>query len=76
MELGRNPLDIEKAKEIAKLFSFETQSGRVRGEAVEGSFLRSGVAGGWKNYFTTEASETLDYYAGDALNRLGYREPS
>lgn len=55
-------------------FTFEKMSKRKRGEEDTRSFLRKGIAGDWKNKFTTEACETFDKYAGDMLIRLGYEE--
>lgn len=53
--------------------SFETMSdGRRRGEEDPASFLRKGVAGDWKNVFTTKDKRIFKQEAGDLLVQLGY----
>jgi hypothetical protein len=62
----------EEATAIAEEFSFERQAGRRAGEENRSSFLRKGVVGDWRNYFSPEARETFDRYAGEELILLGY----
>ena len=56
---------------IAK-FSFETVTGRRRGEEDAANPVRKGVVGDWKSKFTREAREVFDHYAGRTLIALGY----
>lgn len=56
--------------------SFEKLSGgRKPGEADNSSFFRKGVAGDWRNYFTSDAVVAFKSIAGDFLVEAGY-EPS
>ncbi|MCA1847755.1 MAG: sulfotransferase domain-containing protein [Actinobacteria bacterium] len=69
---GERRLGPEEATAIVEEFSFERQAGRRPGEEDRGSFLRKGVVGDWRNYFSPEAREMFDRYAGDELILLGY----
>jgi hypothetical protein len=69
---GERRLSPEEATAIVEEFSFERQAGRRPGEEDRGSFLRKGVVGDWRNYFSPEAREMFDRYAGDELILLGY----
>jgi len=64
--------DLDKIQVVTQRFSFEVQTGRKRGQENAASFLRSGVAGGWKKKMSVRACEVFDYYAGDALILAGY----
>ena len=55
-------------------WSFTTTSGRKPGEEDLSSFRRKGIAGDWTNYFSREAGEVFDSFAGDALVELGYAD--
>lgn len=68
---GAEP-DATRVQEAVARYSFEAQSGRRRGQEAAGSFLRRGVAGDWKNYFSRAAAEVFAHYAGDTLTMLGY----
>ncbi len=67
-------LSLKEASAIAEEFSFERQAGRQPGEENKRSFLRKGVVGDWRSYFSPEARETFDRYAGDELILLGYEQ--
>ena len=73
-ELTGQTLSSEHAKTIVDEFSFERQSGRKPGEESKNSFLRKGIVGDWPNYFSKEACEIFNYYAGDILIQLGYEQ--
>jgi hypothetical protein len=68
---GREP-DPTRLEQAVKKNSFEARTQRARGEESKGEFLRKGVSGDWRNYFTPEAARVFDAYAGDLLIRLGY----
>jgi hypothetical protein len=68
---GAEP-DMERLEHAVKKNSFEEKAKRARGEENTGNFLRKGVSGDWKNYFTPEVARVFDEYAGDLLIKLGY----
>lgn len=59
---------------IVEKYSFRNMSKRNPGYENRSSFLRKGIAGDWKNYFSKEARELFDYYAGEQLIELGYEK--
>ena len=59
-------------EDIVDRFSFQTQTGRRPGEENRQSFIRKGVAGDWKNYFSAESAKLFNQYAGKTLIKLGY----
>jgi len=62
-------------RECVKAASFEQLSGgRAQGEEDSSSFYRKGIAGDWKNHFTTEDSRIFKEEAGKLLIRLGYEK--
>lgn len=71
--LNKTP-DLEKLSASVKKFSFAEQTKRQKGNEQKGNFLRKGISGDWKNYFSREACEVFDKYAGDELIKLGYEE--
>ncbi len=66
--------DYERLEKAAAKYSFKNQSQRDPGEENRSKFLRKGIAGDWKNYFTKDACEVFDNYAGETLIRLGYEK--
>lgn len=71
--LSRKSADPSHIEATVQKYSFNAQSGRKQGEEKKGQFLRKGISGDWKNFFSTEATEVFDYYCGEALKDLGYR---
>lgn len=55
--------------------SFERASNRPQGEEDSGSFFRKGIAGDWRDVFTTGDLGVYEKLAGETLVELGY-EPS
>jgi hypothetical protein len=53
-------------------YSFEALSGRHQGEEDQGSKLRKGVAGDWRNHFTPAVEAVFADVTGDLVRRLGY----
>ena len=66
-------IDDHVASQIVDRYSFNNQSGRRAGIEEKNKFLRKGISGDWKNYFTESASEVFDFYAGKEMKLLGYR---
>lgn len=62
----------ETQKAIIEKYSFKSQTGRKKGEIGARSFLRKGSVGDWKNYFSRDAADVFNTYAGDALVKAGY----
>jgi hypothetical protein len=69
-----NEPDMQLIRNVVDKYSFEKQTGRRQGEENKGSFLRKGIAGDWKNYFTKEAAEIFDHFAGKTLIKLQYEQ--
>ena len=63
-----------RCKEIANRYSFENLSNRTPGIEDKNSFMRKGVVGDWQNYFSYEACEIFNKYAGKELVKLGYEK--
>lgn len=68
---GTSP-DLPELEHTLRRYSFKRKTGREPGIEDRKSFVRKGVSGDWKNYFSREACEAFDHYAGDALIALGY----
>ena len=64
--------DEDRLREISEKYSFKNQAGRNPGDENKLSFLRKGIAGDWKNYFSKEAGQVFNKYAGNELIKLGY----
>jgi hypothetical protein len=63
-----------KAHSVVEEMSFERQTGRRPGQEDKASLARRGVVGDWRNYFSKEACQVFDRYAGDELVSLGYEK--
>ncbi|MEM9388421.1 MAG: sulfotransferase domain-containing protein [Pseudomonadota bacterium] len=59
-------------QEVVDSFSFQRVTGRAPGVEDKGAFMRKGIVGDWENYFTDEALDIFERYAGDCNRRLGY----
>ena len=59
-------------EETVAKFSFEELSGRLSGSENRSEFLRKGISGDWKNYFSEEATGIFSKYHGKAMKHLGY----
>ena len=53
-------------------YSFSRLSGREAGTENRSSFLRKGVSGDWKNYFSQDAQDVFNEFHGNAMTYLGY----
>lgn len=69
---GFNPDAVATSVGIARRFSFERLAGRRLGEASEGSHLRSGQPGQWREVFNDEHGALFKEVAGLALVAIGY----
>jgi len=63
--------DVEK---IIDKYSFANQTGRIQGEENPNVFMRKGVVGDWKNYFTKESATAFNLHASEALIQAGYEK--
>jgi len=67
-------LNRDTIKKIVEMFSFSNIVKGRKNKIDNGSTIRKGIAGDYKNYFTKEAAEIFDYYAGELLIVLGYEK--
>lgn len=72
--LTGEPADMDRCRQAVEKFAFKRQAGRDSGTEDRKEFLRKGQAGDWRNYFSREAAEVFDRYAGDVLIELGYEK--
>jgi len=61
-----------RLEQIVERFSFARQTARQPGQEDRKNFLRKGIAGDWRQQFSTNARRTFDRLAGDALILAGY----
>lgn len=73
-ELGVETIDEEKLKTIVENNSFKKLANRNNNEEDRNSFLRKGIAGDWKNYFSEDAKNISKKLFGDSLIEFGYEE--
>lgn len=71
-ELVGEDLSESGAREVLEAFSFVRQTGRRPGQEQTSSFLRKGIVGDWKNFFSAEAREIFAHFAEPQLEQLGY----
>lgn len=74
--VGEQEINEDKLLKTINKFSFKTQTNRKPGEENSKSFLRKGISGDWKNYFTKQSAEVFNKYAGKTLINLGYEKDS
>lgn len=67
-------IEVEQSRleQVIDTYSFERQTKRDKGVEDQGSFLRKGISGDWKNYFGEREKELFKRFAGDVLIQLGY----
>lgn len=66
------PIPRKKLQRLLTAHSFESLSGRKRGQEDTSSHLRKGQPGDWHNHFTPPVKEVFDATVGDLVERLGY----
>lgn len=70
----------DSAKAISAIVDAHTfhrlTGGRIQGQQDSKSFLRKGIAGDWKNYFTPELSQLYKRKLGSFLTEYGYEDDS
>ena len=74
--LGETQIDENRLQQTIEKYSFKSQSKREAGEENKQSFLRKGISGDWKNYFSPEAVRVFKEFSGDCLLKLGYEAAS
>ena len=72
ISLSGNKITQQAAEKIVDKFSFKKMAGRKPGDEKKQSFLRKGIVGDWKNYFSNEHKQLFNSYAGNALIKTGY----
>lgn len=72
--MGETNIDNERLKAIIAKYSFENQTKRKKGQLDTKSFLRKGISGDWKNYFSEEHKQKFKAYTANLLVRLGYED--
>lgn len=64
----------ERLEEAVRMCSFETVTGRKRGQEAAGSHQRRGVAGDWRNHFTKAVTHEFKIRFGHLLVVTGYEK--
>lgn len=62
----------DRLEEVVRSQSFESLSGRKRGEEDVGAHQRKGVRGDWKNHFTPAIADAVKERFGSVLIETGY----
>lgn len=75
-EYSGKPVEGNAVENTYQRYHFKEMSGRNPGTEDRNSFARKGIAGDWKNYFSQEAREVFEHYAGGLLIDLGYEKDS
>jgi hypothetical protein len=71
-ELTGNQPEEKLVKQVVNQHDFTRLTQRKKGVEDANAFIRKGISGDWRNYFTPEAARVFDAYAGDLLIELGY----
>ncbi len=76
--IDRCNLDIDRAlfREHVLSCRFSRLSGRMAGQEDLNSHLRKGVAGDWKNHFTSKIKRAFKWRYGSLLVKSGYEKSS
>ncbi|MGH2817503.1 MAG: sulfotransferase domain-containing protein [Actinomycetota bacterium] len=69
---GFKPAAVERSVDLALRFSFQRMAGRSIGQVKEGSHLRSGKPGQWREVLSPRNMALFRELTGDLLERLGY----
>jgi len=72
MDFTNTEVDDEQVQLTVDSFEFARLTGREPGVQDGRSFLRKGISGDWKNYFSKESAQLFDDVHGEMLIRLGY----
>lgn len=73
-QLTEMPADEWQLNTTVDKFSMRRMTGRTAGTEDAQHVIRKGIAGDWQSYFTREAAEVFNSYAGDVLVHLGYEK--
>ena len=65
-------VDMDRLHDSVKKYSMRRQ--KEKSSVDQGTYLRKGTSGDWKNFFTKTAAELFNHYAGEALILLGYEK--
>lgn len=71
-QLSCHHVTSEKVRSAVTKHDFSNLTNREKGVEDLTSFIRKGISGDWRNYFTEEAARVFDEYAGDLLLEVGY----
>ncbi len=67
MKVSRDKLEL-----VVKLFSIDLVKKNQPISSNQTTFVRAGVAGGWRDSFSTDAEEILSLKSGEVMRELGY----
>jgi len=70
--LDYKTIDRDKLEMVIEKNAFKSITGREAGDEDRSQFLRKGISGDWKNYFSKEAEERFVKWASPQLKLLGY----
>ncbi len=73
-KLEISDLDEVRLGDIIQRNSFENQANRNKGTEDRNSFLRKGIVGDWKNYFSEEAKDVFKKYYQKDLEKFKYEQ--